>query len=131
MKKTMPDVLSAEAFQKKLARLIGEKPVKIWRAKSHLGRIEVIFSVGDAQGQPIKNFDHIGGFYLMGENVPSEYIDRIHGWFLAFTRDHFTPHRLDRHFVDVRYRTYYDKGNQQHDELVMHVPLTVKSPTSL
>jgi len=127
-KKTMKKGLTAEAFHQRLERLIDGKPIKIWLAKSELGRIEVIFSVGDAQGQPIKNFDHIGGFYLMGENVPSEYIDRIHGWFLDFTRINFTPHRLDRHFVDVRFRSYYDQGHQQHDELLMHVPLTVKGP---
>lgn len=128
MKKVMQKGLTAEAFQRKLERLIAGKPIKIWLAKSESGRMDVIFTVGDAQGRPIKNFDHIGGFYLMGENVPPEYIDRIHGWFLDFTRINFSPHRLDRHFVDVRFRTYYDQGRQQHDEMVMHVPLSVKGP---
>jgi hypothetical protein len=123
--------LTAEAFQRKLEQLVDGRPIKIWLAKSALGRIEVIFSVGDAQGCPIKNFDHIGGFYLMGENVPTEYIDRIHGWFLEFTRINFTPHRLDRHFIDVRYRSYYDQAHKQHDELLMHVPLTVHTPTTM
>ena len=42
MKKTMPDVLSAEAFQKKLARLIGEKPVKIQPEAAPGRAVEVI-----------------------------------------------------------------------------------------
>ncbi len=126
--RTEIDGLSAEEFRKKLDRLIGDQPIKIWLAKSHMGRIDVVFAVGDAQGCPIKNFDHIGGFYLMGENIPPEYIERIHDWFLAFTRVNFTPHRLDRHFVDVRFRTYYDHAKKYHDEMVMHAPITVHSP---
>lgn len=127
--KTVADKgLTSEAFQRRLARLVGDKPVKIWLAKSHMGRIEVVFAVGDAQGQPIRNFDHIGGFYLLGENVPPEWIDRIHGWFVDFSRSNFTAHRLDRHFVDVRFRTYYDHHKKYHDEMVMHTPITVHTP---
>lgn len=120
--------LTTEEFKRRLDHLLENKPAKIWLAKSAMGRIDVIFSAGSAQGQPIKNFDHIGGFYLMGENIPTEYIDKIHRWFLEYCRVNHTPHRLERHFVDVRYRSYYDAGKKYHDELLMHVPLAVHTP---
>lgn len=121
--------LSTEDFKDRLDKLLANSAAKIWLAKSSMGRIDVIFSAGDAQGQPIKNFDHIGGFYLMGENVPGEFIDQIHRWFVEYCQTHFTPHRLERHFVDVRYRSFYDEGKKYHDELLMHVPLAVHTPT--
>jgi hypothetical protein len=71
----------------------------------------------------------MGGFYLMGENVPPEMIARIHQWLIDFTRDNFTPYRLERHYVDVRYRRYRDEQTRQHrEELTMHVPITVHTP---
>jgi hypothetical protein len=120
--------LTTEAFKLRLDRLVGKKPIKIWLAKSARGHIDVIFSVGDAQGVPIRNFDHIGGFYLMGENVPPEYIDRIHRWFVDFAMINHTPHRIERHFIDVNYRKYLDGDRKYREELLMHVPLTVHTP---
>jgi hypothetical protein len=121
--------MTDEGFRRRLARLIGKKPIKIWLAKSARGRIDVVFSVGVAQGENIRNFDHIGGFYLMGQNVPPEYIERIHQWFLAYCRSRFTPHRLERHYIDMSYRYYLDAQRRRQDELTLHVPLSVKPPS--
>lgn len=121
--------LTAEEFKRKLDELLEGKKAKIWLAKSAAGRVDVIFSAGDAQGKPIRNVDHIGGFYLMGEDVPREYIDQIHQWFLEFTRVNFTPHRLERHFIDTHTRAFYELGKKYHEEIVMHVPFAVHGPT--
>jgi len=122
--------LSEDAFKRRLERLIGKKAMKIWLAKSAAGRLDVVFSVGDAQGRPIRNFDHIGGFYLLGENIPGEYIERIHRWFVEFCRVNYTAYRLERHFIDVNYRGFYEQGKKYREELMMHVPLAVSPPTS-
>jgi len=120
--------LTNEEFKRRLDKLLEKMPAKIWLAKSASGRIDVIFSAGQAQGLPIRNFDHIGGFYLMGENVPSELIDKIHRWFLEYCQFNHTPHRLERHFVDVNFRSFYDAGKKYHDELIMHIPFAVHTP---
>jgi hypothetical protein len=128
-KKPIPNILTAEDFRDKLNRLIGDKPIKIWLAKSVQGRLDTIFSAGDAQGMPIEHFDHIGGFYLLGENVPHEFIPRIHKMFVIFAQCNFAAHRLERHFIDMKSRAYYDGGKRYREELLMHVPLAVQSPT--
>ena len=120
--------LSQETFKQRLEKLIGKKPMKLWLAKSAMGRLDVIFSVGDAQGQPVKNFDHIGGFYLLGEKNTEEYMEDIHRWFIEFCRTNYTPYRLERHFIDVSSRTYFDNGKRYRDEFMMHVPLAVHPP---
>jgi len=127
-KPVKPAGLTTEEFKGRMDKLLEDKTAKIWLAKSVNGRIDVIFSAGEAQGQPIKNFDHFGGFYLMGENVPSELIDQIHRWFLEYCQNHHTPYRLERHFVDVSYRSFYDAGKKYRDELLMHIPFAVHTP---
>ncbi|HMP90718.1 MAG TPA: hypothetical protein PJ991_10985 [Kiritimatiellia bacterium] len=121
--------LSVDEFKDLLAGLIGKSPIKIWLAKSALGRLDVVFSVGDTKGKPARNFDHIGGFYLLGENVPDEYVDQIHRWFVQFCQTNYTPYRLERHFIDVRSRAYFEGGKRYHDEFMMHVPMSVRPPT--
>jgi len=125
----VPNILTVEDFKKKLDDMVGARAIKIWLAKSVHGRLDTVFSVGDAQGMPIRHFDHIGGFYLLGENVPREMIDAIHDLFVLFCQANFTAHRLERHFVDTRYRSYYDGGKRYREELLMHIPLSVHGPT--
>jgi len=117
--------LTEGAFKDKLDELLKGHKSKIWLLKSIAGRVDVLFSAGDAQGKPIINFDHIGGFYLMGENVPDECISQIHNWFLQFSRTNFTPYRLERHFIDMKQRAFYELGRRYRDELLMHVPFSV------
>lgn len=119
--------LTRDEFKAKLDDLLKGQHSKIWLLKSVAGRVDVMFSAGDAQGKPIVNFDHIGGFYLMGENVPDEFIPIIHKWFLDFSKINFNPYRLERHFIDTKQRAFYDLGRRYRDELLMHVPFSVHS----
>ncbi|HMO50943.1 MAG TPA: hypothetical protein PKE26_06665 [Kiritimatiellia bacterium] len=128
--KLTPNLLTKEDFKKKLDQLIGDKPIKIWLAKSVNGRLDTLFSAGDAQGKPIKHFDHIGGFYLLGENVPPDMIPAIHKWFVIFAHCNFTRNRMERHFIDTKFQQFYDGGKRYREELVMHVPLSVHGPAN-
>lgn len=113
-------------FQRKLDRLIKDKPVKLWLAKSVNGRLDVVFSVGKAQGEPIMSVDHLGGFYLLGEGVPPELLPRIHELFTLYCRDHYTASRVRKLNVNLKYQTAFDVQHKRREEMVMHVPFAVR-----
>lgn len=119
-------VLTEDMFQRKLAMIIHGKAVKLWLAKSIHGRLDVIFSVGTAQGMPIMSVDHIGGYYLLGEGVTPEMLPLIHDLFTHYCRDHYTSSRVRNISVKLTYQTPFDTQHKAREEMVMHVPFAVR-----
>jgi hypothetical protein len=119
--------LTDKEFAARVRRLIAGKPVKIWLAKSAGGRLDTVFAAGVAQGEPIKNFDHIGGFYLLGEGVTPDLIPELHGLFTRYCSSHraLLKTHPGMRVVDLRYKHGLPPGEQQKHELVMHIPLSI------
>ena len=119
--------LTEEGFRRQLQEIIQGLPVKIWLAMSVGERIDTLFSVGAAQGEPIRNFDHLGGFYLLGEGVPSRLIPAIHALFTRYCWSHraLPKTHVARH-MNLKFTpaTHREGG---HNHLVIHVPFSVHS----
>jgi hypothetical protein len=120
--------LNDKEFAEQLGKLLDGKSAKIWLAKSHGGRLDTVFSVGEAQGEAIHPFDHIGGYYLIGEGVPEDLYPAIHELFVRYCKTQSETYR-DEHMLPVEYhRRPPIKPAPRHEQVIMHVPLSVHMP---
>lgn len=115
-----------KAFEKELRALIGDRPVRVWLTISRAGRLDTLFAAGDAQGKPIRHFDHAGGFYLLGENITPDLLDPIHRLLLKYCQ---AQHRVLRanplYAMNWQYRHFGFRTRKKKHELVMHIPFSV------
>jgi hypothetical protein len=117
---------STAQFREELRKLIARKPAKMWLAQSSGHRLDTIFSIGSAQPKPIKMFDHIEGFYLLGEGVSPSLIATIHDLFQRYCKTHkAAANRNPRHAVEIRYRTFEKPHPEKHSRLIMHYPFAM------
>lgn len=99
--------LSEEQFQREIERLLAAHPAKVWLARSNGHRLDVVFSVGASQPEPIHLFDQEEGFYLLGEGVPPESISAIHALFERYCRTHKgIPLHLRDLPIHVQYKSF-------------------------
>lgn len=116
-------------FQGALERLIGSRPIKVWLTISRQGRLDTLFSVGTAHGDTIRHFDHAGGFYLLGENIPPDLLDPIHKLLMEYCRSqHRLLHANTALVMNWQYRHFGFHPAPGRHHLVMHVPFAVNDP---
>ena len=115
-----------QAFERELRALLGTRPVKVWLTISRSGRLDTLFSVGDAHGEPIRHFDHAGGFYLLGENISPDLLEPMHKLLLKYCHSqHRVLHENPLYVMNWQYRHFGFHGAQRKHELVMHIPFSV------
>ena len=117
--------LSEAAFKAALVDLLRDHPAKVWLARSTGQRLDTLFSVGGAQGEPIRNFDHLNGFYLMGEGVTPDLLSPIHALFVRFCASHRTDATVHPHgrVIDLHYQ--HHAGTPARPVLTLHMPFSV------
>jgi hypothetical protein len=71
-------------------------------------------------------FDHIGGFYLLGEGISPDLVPKIHQVFSDYCMTHHAVEMRHSHEVSVEYQP--GKGHphlpSQHPRMVMHYPFS-------
>lgn len=114
-------------FKAALADLLRDHPAKVWLARSTGQRLDTLFSVGAAQGDPIRNFDHLNGFYLMGEGVTPDLLSPIHALFVRFCASHRTDATVHPHgrLIDLHYQ--HHAGTPARQVLTLHMPFGVRT----
>lgn len=129
MNETSGDSVDEREFELALKNLIDERPMKIWLAKSSGQRLDTLASVGHAVPMPIQMFDHIEGFYLLGEGVPPDLLTPIHELFARYCRSHRdSAHRNPQHRVEVQYRSFEPEYPHIPNRLIMHYPFSASIP---
>ena len=126
--RTATDAPITEAeFKAALEDLLLKHPAKIWLARSTGQRLDTLFSVGGAQGAPIHNFDHLNGFYLMGEGVTPDLLGPIHTLFVRFCAGHRTDGTVHPHgrVIDLHYQ--HHAGAPARQVLTLHMPFGVRT----
>ncbi len=120
------DTISESEFKLKLADLLAGHPAKVWLARSAGHRLEVLFGVGEPQGLPVKNFDHLNGFYLMGEGVTPDLVAPLHNLFVWFCRGHRSSSQVHPvgHVQDPRV-AQHPHVNYHGNRLTLHSPFSV------
>lgn len=122
------DHLTEEAFAAALRSLLAGRTTKVWLVKSAGGRLDTVFSVGTEQGEEIRNFDHLGGFYLLGEGVARDLVEPIHALFTRYCASHrAVVHTRPSHIIDMRYWDEWHTQKKERNRLVLHVPFSVQT----
>ena len=124
----VPEPLVKE-FRTEADKIIGKKKVKIWLTKKSGHRVDTLTTIGTAQKQPVKMFDHGAGFYLMGEGITPELLAPLHSIFASFCRkmkDHRDKNQFHR--MELRYRSVHEADPYWYNRLVMHYPFA--APTT-
>lgn len=124
-----PKPITEREFEDRLRELIRGRPVKIWLARSAGGRLDTVFSVGAPQGEPIRNFDHLNGFYLLGEGVTPDLLPSLHELFTQYCWSHRAFQSVHPHgrVVDLRYRHLDSEDARGRHHLQIHIPLSVNA----
>ncbi|MFH0954126.1 MAG: hypothetical protein V1873_07335 [Verrucomicrobiota bacterium] len=114
--------LEDNQFEQDLKNLVADRPMKIWLARSNGHRIDTIVSVGTPQPEPIRLFDHMVGFYLLGEGVTPDLLAPIHKLFQDYCRRHKDAGKLNpTHRVVLHFRSSTARWPNR---LLMHYPMT-------
>lgn len=110
-------------FEQQLKDLLGIRPVKIWLARSNGHRLDTILSVGASQAEPIRLFDHMAGFYLLGEGVTTDLLAPIHEIFRGYCMRHKDAAKKNpTHRMVLQFRSSHTP--RWPNRLLMHYPLT-------
>jgi hypothetical protein len=103
--------------------LIAEQPIKITLQYSDGKNLHEIVSVGTGCGAMAQIFDHVGGFYFVGEGVPPDLLGPLHELFALYCRSHRQVTDAERHNpIHVQYRSFSE--HNQH-RMCMHFPTGV------
>ncbi|MFH0881277.1 MAG: hypothetical protein V2A34_16315 [Lentisphaerota bacterium] len=79
--------------------------------------------MGARSGEVFQIFDHVGGFYLVGEGIAPDMLAPVHSLFARYCRSHTAVEKADRENpIHVQYRSF-----AQHDQhrLCMHFPASI------
>lgn len=114
--------LADKRFEQQLKELVGARAIKIWLARSNGHRLDTILSVGPSQAEPIRLFDHIEGFYLLGEGVTTDLLAPIHEIFRDYcVRHKDSAKKNPTHRMVLQFRSSHARWPNR---LLMHYPLT-------
>lgn len=115
-------------FEAQIGKLIGGRQMKIWLAKSSGHRIDTLISIGTAQPEPIRLFDHMAGFYLLGEGVTPDLLSPMHAVFTEFCERHMhMKKQKGLHRTVVKYRSSHDEAHYWYNRLIMHYPFSASA----
>lgn len=115
--------MSDEEFRARLHELIAGRPVRITLQFSDGTHLHEIASVGTGHGAMAQIFDHVGGFYLVGEGVQPELLGPLHELFAQYCRTHRAVDDSERQNpIHVQYRSF-----SEHDQhrMCMHFPSSI------
>ena len=111
------------AFHDRLHDLIAGRPVHITLLHSDGQHLHEVFSVGIGRGAPTHIFDHVGGFYLVGEGITPDLLAPAHELFERYCRAQETLTEAERQNpIHVEYRSF---AHHDRHRLCMHFPASI------